>query len=915
MVNDILKRFRLINKSGFLASTLINIKAMNNDNNLENQEIKIDRDFITNIKKFKEIPTCNECNNITNINNDLGNLYNDLNNDFLELLKNIPLKNEINFIKSLYDNKKNNSKKNNNEEINNINKENYIKTLDNFQIALNIFDEDLIFEIWKNETYRRKLIDAIKTYIDKVLKDDKKGNDFSNEKFISWLDKEYEPKDELRLKKPCLNFKEFLYLIYLKNIINNIKKKYNEGGKNFLEDLDEKIFNILKNQYFNKYLGGGCFKKIYVSKNINTLVYAKKIEKREDMGNQKERYITDEDFINLKKEEYRNYTILNLPYYICQNFLFYRNKDIILQKIIGARPLSFFKYTKNRKGKWEYEFVDQTKELESNGDKIYLNLLCYMCMSINDFKKKNNVFFGDRKSNNMIICKHGFPFQIDIDICSCPLKSFYKENNSLMIYIKFFLENIKNLKKYEYLSSRDISFYKHLCYYFKCYDVNFLISLYSDTYENSPIHWFIEKIKKTNKSKKDTYEFFESIHEIILKLVSSYKQESEKDVIITPYSFIYDIDKGLSNKEIFKKYDEGDFSICKIQENNVECLNQIQEDLNDCFCKFLDKIYIYDNYNKVSKYIEAIQKAKEFNDWEINGDKNICDNLIDDNFIDDLYNMFIVKEFDNNLDNYKKNFKYSDEELIKKKYKEINNIDIDLYKNFENNLKFIIQNKNEENEEIKKFINEKKNKELFVKLNLEILGEEYKYKIDEDEECIKLVEKKYNISKDKFKKFFYEILKEVIKEEKEAIQYNLKKIIDTILEGYDEEVKEKFSKFFIDEDMEKISVKEIINKQKIIDILRKQLNKSIFKNVRKRKDEEEEKKKAEEKERLRQEEEERKRKDEEEKRKKAEEESVNEGLKEEEYINDYEENNDKEYIDSYNGHFGMDKTSNSYVFH
>ena len=176
---DFLKKIRLISRYGFLASSLLNIGAMNNISNLKEkcskENSKIENNFNNSFLLETTIKTCKKCNDIEKIKIDLTKILNSMEKIFLEVLNKYGAMQQL--ACNLYFGQK---------------EDDVLKNIDKFQMLLNLLDDDLsliIIEHIKNNQLLYNIDTKTISEFKKQFKNDNKNDivDYLTNKFLGYF--------------------------------------------------------------------------------------------------------------------------------------------------------------------------------------------------------------------------------------------------------------------------------------------------------------------------------------------------------------------------------------------------------------------------------------------------------------------------------------------------------------------------------------------------------------------------------------------------------------------------------------------------------------------------------------------------------------------------------------------------------
>ena len=390
-------------------------------------------------------------------------------------------------------------------------------------------------------------------------------------------------------------------------IISEFKKQFENYNKiNIVDHLVAAFKKLFTDTYKYETLGGGCFGSTYKSDKITTLLV--KEYKRQPTGIMTGEYDNDEKLEKLRIDEYKNYSEKKdiLPDYICQYYINLWSKIVILQMIPG-KPYEDFK---------GLQLLDK---VENNIKKnIYINN-CF-----NDLKNKIGYRLVDRHGDNMLICPHGYPYQIDIDI-----NSFYKEEGIYYFYFldlkRLILDN-KNGTSFYYLEDEDFEIYKKVLDYYKIYDVDFLHCIINNTYRKSPMFYLSNLI---NSLVMEKYTYYCGTNDIkfikILKFIDNvnrFWEKINKKKLFTLYSLVYKGNEKNYNKDIspfyLTNYEISQNNIDGTGKDNIDIKDFVNEILKRKSCELDLNHEYFKNLNKNISLINLNEKTiKNFKDFAI----------------------------------------------------------------------------------------------------------------------------------------------------------------------------------------------------------------------------------------------------------------------------------------------------------
>jgi len=454
-------------KSRFLASSLLNIGAMNNVSNLKEKcskentkdenNLKIENNCDNSFLLKDTIETCKKCNNIEKIKEDLTEILKSMEDIFLKVLNDCRYIKMKELAKELYFGKK---------------EDDVFLKIDKFQMLLNLLDEDFQEIIKKNNKY-----------------------------------------------------KQLLYNIDIE-IISEFKEQFKDDNKIDIVDYLVAAFKkLFTDTYKYETLGDGCFGLTYKSNEIKTLLV--KELRKQPIGISTDKYNSEEELKKLKTDEYKNYLEKKdiLPGYICQYYINLWSKIVILQMIPGG----------------PYEDFYESKSSDKVENNIKKNIYINNCF--NDLKNKIGYRLKDRHGNNMIICPHGYLYQIDIDSNS------FSKDEGLSYFYFFYLQNLilynKNGTSFSDLKDKDFDIYEKVSKYYKIYDVDFLHCIINNTYRKSPMFYLSNLINSLDLANQES-NYNKIILLKILKFidnVNSFKNKTKNKInnkkLFTLFSIVY----------------------------------------------------------------------------------------------------------------------------------------------------------------------------------------------------------------------------------------------------------------------------------------------------------------------------------------------------------------------------------------
>jgi len=476
-----LKKIRLISKSGFFAYGLLNIGAMNSENKI-NEKFSKDNNFenIINLLKNEELlkeknkklydilkkehfTTCDECTNIDNYTKESRTLFEKIKELLIDKLKKL-----------------------NNQEFKKYNEE-LLRILEKLNFE-NKDDIDLL-NIILNGMHKGSIHNEIRTYYK-----NSKNNNINN--FFNFFD-DY-------LKKIGKN-------TIVEDIFKEIIAFYNfeklASGCFGIAYSSDKLKSLIIKEFFEVPIGN--IYKYYLKKGINKddekYKYIKKEEiKLDEIDTDKlEKSNADEirHFLNIKDVELPNF---------CKYTLNINNKYAILSKVKMKEYKHFTKILLDNEGSFT----------ETQSNLILLNFI-----NLFNILNKSTLILENNNYSNKFICDRNFG-NFGIDLCDKKLFniinididnfSFKKELSISIIeefvkdlFFKFNYNIKKNVIKDEkklnnWIISESIpfefSFFINLCKIYENYDVDFLYSIYDKKYDKTLMYFYIEKYNSIKKN-------------------------------------------------------------------------------------------------------------------------------------------------------------------------------------------------------------------------------------------------------------------------------------------------------------------------------------------------------------------------------------------------------------------------------
>ena len=314
----------------------------------------------------------------------------------------------------------------------------------------------------------------------------------------------------LEERKDILNDEE-------KKIITNFKKNFKNNIKNLkkidiIDYLANKIKESLINDYQYKYLSEGSFGATYISKNLPRLLV--KLTHDSPKGKMASSINTETDKKELKIKEYRHYLKIKdkIPDYLSKYYINLWHKISILQTIKGDTYSDFDSMLKSSPSK-------DTKLKNTLNENIIINI--YISNCFNDLQKYFREIMRDRRGKNMIICKHGYIFQIDNDAFSFLLFKTINIGYTGQL-ARLILENQKDTI-YQYLTETDFDCYETTSKYFGIYDVDFLYSIINNKYKKT-LMFYISNLFNSLRKINNTYcnEYNKNAFTKILKFINNF---------------------------------------------------------------------------------------------------------------------------------------------------------------------------------------------------------------------------------------------------------------------------------------------------------------------------------------------------------------------------------------------------------